>query len=409
MMGIVGGAMKKNYGGLSGLVLLCVSGIISAQYVQTPADQAEVKNLLQQADSIKGKEYSQSEAHMSVPSVQKLMSGMADLARNKRIIDETLAKERELQKTHYVFYTAVPYMRLFQDVTRKLYKKKVGNVGALKDKSFQFIRYTYDDPIYKEYKNATDFLVKEITQNGIIDDNDIRLKTILVATNLALFANIRVTGESTWDYLNHPQAWVQASSDRLEAALKSFGYPTSFTKRLMELAPLIQHDQGELFQIFIPKNMVDDVGYVSWRQGIPFDPELIKRMFGRALVKADGVNPVYHDEIDQRIYTIKRQWKAKDREAMSMVNTMLDHAKRGDYRLSPVLQQYQQNPAEVFGINYQQGRLLVTDSMLLNPTSGIKIYRYSNVSQDKVREYKKKLRHIMLEMHALKARLTSKA
>ena len=134
-------------------------------------------------------------------------------------------------------------------------------MGALEDKSFQFIRYSYNDPVYSQYKNATDFLVKELTQNGIIDDNQVRLKTILVSTNLSLFGNAAFAGESTWKFLNQPQPWGVAPAAWLEASLKSFGYPAEYAKKLIALAPLIIHDQGDLFLILYQRRwwMMSDI------------------------------------------------------------------------------------------------------------------------------------------------------
>jgi|GEM_PF-2070334 len=387
-------------------------GAQQADLSPTAADQTELQHIIHEVDQAKGRGYTQTEAHMSVPSVQEAMSGELNLARNKRIITEALHKERALTDDYYVFYTAIPYMRLFQDVTRKLYKRKFGTVGALKDKAFQFVRYTYNDPVYSQYADATDFLVKELTQSGIIDDNQVRLKTILVSTNLSIFGNAAFAGESTWRFLNKPQPWGVAPAAWLEACLKSFGYPPEFTKKLIALAPFIKHDQGDLFQIFVPRALVDRVGYLSWRQGIPFDPDVIEEWFERDPLYlgklGEGKGAIIHEEINERIYNLRRQWQAGNLEVRRQVNLMVKHAKEGKYWLSTGLDAYKKTPQDVFEINYQQGRLLITNDMLLNPNSGLKIYRYSNLPPSQMTEYKKKLRHVFLEMEAHKKRLTNK-
>ena len=109
------------------LYLVCGFVLVATLWMnvrQFPADQAELKHILHQVDHAKGRGYTQAEAQLSVPSVQQAMSGELNLARNKRIITEALHKEHALKDDYYVFYTAIPYMRLFQDVTRKLYKKE---------------------------------------------------------------------------------------------------------------------------------------------------------------------------------------------------------------------------------------------------------------------------------------------
>ncbi len=388
---------------------LCVQAVDAGQVSlkPTPADQAELKHIVDEVGRIKGRGYTQTEAHLSVPSVQQLMNTVQDLARNKAIISQAMTKERELNDNYYVFYTAIPYMRLFQDVTRKLYKRKVGNIGALKDKSFQFVRYSYNDPVYSQYPDATDFLVKELAQYGIIDDNQVRLKTILVSTNLSLFGNLTLSGESTWNFFNHPQSWGVAPAAWLEASLKSFGYPPEYTKKLIALAPLTQDTQGDLFQIFVPHNLVDQIGYHSWRQGIPFDPEIIETWFERdpLILSKRGL---YHEEIKERVYNIRRRWQAGDPAVKKLTELMIERARQGKYRLSTGIEAYKKTPRDVFEINHQQGRLLITNDMLLNPNSGIKIYRYSNLTGSKLAEYKRKLKHIFAEMDSYKKRLTGK-
>src|ERR1700722_15636609 len=319
-------------------------GAWAADPMPTPADQAELRSLVKQVDQAKSRGYTQGEAHLSVPYVQKAVGGELFLDRNKKIISQALKKERELKDGYYVFYTAIPYMRLFQDVTRKVYKRKFGNVGALQDKSFQFVRYGYNDPVYSKYANATDFLIQELGQNGIIDDNDVRLKTILVSTNVSLFGNAAFAGESTWRFLNSPQPWGVAPKAWLEASLKSFGYPPEFAKKFITLAPMIKHDQGDLFQIFVPKSKVDEVGYLSWRQGIPFDPELIEKWFGRDPLQLGKIGEakvaIVHDEINERIYNLRRRWKSGDQKVRTFVNQMIQHAKEGKYSLARGLDAY---------------------------------------------------------------------
>src|ERR1700722_5114525 len=354
---------------------------------QTPADRNVLQTVMQQVQEGSRIGYTQSEAYLTIKMVQDKLNTTPWLDKDKKIIMDAMAKERELKNDYYVFYTAIPHMRLLQDITRKLYKKTVGNVGALQDKAFQFIRYTYNDPLYNQYKNSTEFLTKEITESGIIDDNDVRLKALLLSVNIAFFGNIHSTGESTWHYFNNPQAWVSVPLQWIEASLTSFGYPRVYAKKFLTLAPLTQYAQGELFQIFVPKNTVDDIGYLSWRQGIPFDVDILTSWFGRTTL---GIGSwILHDEIKERVYKLRRQWKAGDESVQDQVALMLEQVKLGVYRLSDVLDDYKLTGPK--NTEDMQARLLITNAGLLNPQSGIKIYRYSNLPAGKLSEYKKKL------------------
>ncbi|MBI2774772.1 hypothetical protein HYX58_02090 [Candidatus Dependentiae bacterium] len=367
------------------------------------AEIADEQVAMQLFDSVKAAEkrgysFTQSQAQLSVPRIQQKVRSLEKLAQNKKIIDECFRKEMDMKNTHYVFYTAVPYLRLFQDITRKLYKRKVGNIGALSQKSFQFIRYTYNDPIYGQYKDVTDFLIQEIQENGMVDDNLTRLKTILVSTNLAFFGNIGFTGESTYYYLNHPQPWARAKREWLDASLKSFGYSTAFSNELLALQDLTKTGMGDLFQLFIPKEMVNSIGYLSWRQGIPFDVPFISAIFQRPNLSLSRADQIYPDEINKLINEIKKNWKEKDPATVTLVNNLLESVRAGKFHLDEFLQTYKKAPAALPFLNYYQARLLVTNDQLLNPSSGIIIYRYSSMDPQKEQEYKAKLNGILEKM-----------
>jgi len=368
-------------------------------------DQVEAQQLLQQAKLGS----TQSEAHLTRRWVRVDLVNEAGIARHKKIIDQALERERKYKDKYLVFYTSIPYMRLFQDVTRKLYRRVEGKAGALKDKAFQFIRYTFKDPTYSQYKNVTQFLLDEIEKNGMVDDNDVRLKTILVSTSLAFFSNIGQPGESAYSYFNNPQAWASLNPDWLKKSIRSFGYPEEYTDQLIDLAKTIITDTGDLFQIFIPKTEANNIGYVSWRQGIPFDPQFLKWLFEREEMTYSRKDKLFHAEINEKLKKLKKNWLARDPETVKMVEYMLDNVKNGKYLISPFLTKFVNEPEKIeFPINFAQARLLVTNDYLLNPKSGILIFRY--VTLDPIREelYKQRLRNIIQQMEVNKQKQLGK-
>lgn len=359
----------------------------------TAADQEVARGLFEKA---KNYPESQSYSQLRVKFVQDKVLGLSGLARHEHIIDLALAKEVEMAKQGYaVFYTAVPYMRMFQDISRKMYKAVVGKVGALEEKAFQFIRYAYQDATYMQYDNVTDFLLTEIAKEGIIDDNLIRLKTILVSTNLAFFGNAGFTGESTYFYFNNPQPWASANPEWLRTALVSFGYSPNFVDELMSLVPDIVTKTGDIFQIFITMNKVDDIGYLSWRQGIPFDVAFIQDLFGRPTMKFGRSDRIYAEEINNRIAEFKEKYINGDQGAINMVNYLLKSVANGDYRLSPFLVFYKTGKLPY--TNFYQARLLI-GPWFLDPTQGVKIYRYSTLDIAREQAYKRRLKDIFRRM-----------
>lgn len=360
----------------------------------TAADKAVAQSLFQRTEQFK--KLAQSYAQLSIDSVQEKVLELPGLARHKKLINQALTKEVEMAKKGYaVFYTAVPYMRMFQDIVRKMYKAVHGKVGALQEKAFQFIRYTHNDPVYTQYSNVTDFLIKEIEKEGIIDDNLIRLKTILVSTNLAFFGNAGFTGESTYHYFNNPQPWASANPDWLKAALISYGYSSMFVEDLMALVRGIVTDTGDLFQIFIPLSMVDDIGYLSWRQGIPFDVPFIEDLFGRPNMHFDRSDHIYAAEINNKIAEFKKKYQEGDPGVINMVDYLLRNVEMGLYRLTPFFKLYKTGKLPF--MNFYQARLLI-GQWLLDPIWGLKVYRYSSLDEERESLYKVKLNKIFDRM-----------
>lgn len=356
-------------------------------------------------DFSKGRRITQSQSHLLLSGVKDMVLKKAkNLNENADIIKWAFDKETE-HADYYVFYTSVPYMRLFQDLVRNFYVQDFGAIGALKYHQFQFLRYFYNDPFYDQYKDINEFLFTELGQNGMIDDNMLRLKIILLSTNLSFFGNIGLKGESTYNYMNEPQKWVSPNPAFLKDSLLSFGYPADYVDDFMALIPLTipEPPKGELFQIFIPKKLVDKVGYLSWRQGIPFDPHIMKSIFPDKFdkeIKLDYSSHILGEDLTNAVKTI-RENKA---QFAPLTEAVINKVKQGYYKLSDFLNFYKNPRPEVNRVkdnwkisllNYCQARLLITNKELLNPASGIIIYRYSLLEREKLEEYTKKFNELV--------------
>lgn len=351
-----------------------------------------------------GKLFTQTQAHLSLPITKKKIKYMVGIVKNKDIITKTQKKELSL-KDYYVFYTAIPYMRLVQDVVRKMYKNAIGNVGGLPSskQAFQFLRFTNKDSVYNQYKNATDFLTRETKASGLIDD-EVKSKTILVSANLALFGNIGTNNESTWYFFNNPQPWSTLNRSILESALKSYDYSVKFVPEIMTLLPDLKDAKGnlttDLFQIFIPKATVNEVGYLSWRLGIPFDTELIPKALGLATMTFGPEDKLSYLAVKEKVTAFRTKYQNNDPEARAITDQWLTNISKGKYHLSTFLDKYKSAPTSLNIANAAQARLLITNTMLLNPASGILIYRYSMMDPKKELAYKQKLNEIFKRMEA---------
>ncbi len=63
---------------------------------------------------------------------------------------------------------------------------------------------------------------------------------------------------------------------------------------------------------------------------------------------------------------------------------------------------YCNKPEDLHGINYAQARLLLTDDILLNPASGVKIFRYTDVDHKSMEKYEERLDQIIQKIVASK-------
>lgn len=352
-------------------------------------------------------------AHLNAETVRSKTYSLENLAKNKTVIEAAIAQEKLHSKDYYVFYTAIPYMMLFQDVALRAYTHTYGKIGAFQKDAFQFIRYNYTDPVFNQYHDVTDFLLRELNAEGIINDTISRLKTILVSTNLALFANTGFTGESTWHFFSNPQKWVQLNPAFLINCLKYFGYPTTFAPEFLALNEYLIDTDGNLpsslMQIFIPKKLVNAIGYVAWRHGIPFDPEYIQTVMQRKSMTFGVGDQLIYEEIKKVSDEFQEKWRKGDPQARATVLNLMKKVVSGAFHLNPFLDQYMKDPESIRSINYRQARLLITNSILLNPKSGVEIYRYHTpVPPERLKIYLEKMESIFMRMDAVRDALKTK-
>jgi hypothetical protein len=314
------------------------------------------------------------------------------------IFADCLAKEVENADTHYAFYhTTDNEWRLAQDVYTQLYA--AFNPSTPKD--FAFLRFEdISGP------KAKDFLVNELRQHGLVDDNG-EVRALLLSVNISLFGNTGFPSECTWDYFLKTREHVQPGRDTYDQMMDKFGVSRKYVEELLSLMKLLETKEKTLLQIFVPKHKIDEIGYLAWATGIPAHDEVVNWVRSSVQKK---VYPKYKKDPETgKVYAgeLWAMWDLADKfqkqqEKDPMFKNLMENVKAGDYSLDKYLKIYCNNPWEIKGINYAQARLIFSPDVLLNPLSGIKIYRYTSMTKQQNSEYSKKLKDIIDKIVATK-------
>ncbi len=324
--------------------------------------------------------FSQSEAHLSIPMIKDHVRITYDkeVAQHRDLINAIIAKEREMLKEPYAaFYHAydVEYFVL-QDIYKAFYKLFYPLTDPMSE--FELLRFP-GDPLFNTYKSVKDFIENELDKNTQIDDSLKSVRAFVIAANLALFGNVGVSSECTFDYFvkqkSHGGALkIKALTEQMLGLLK---LPASYAKELSELADMVK-DHGAIAQIFIPLSVVDKYAYFARSWGAPHgNPLALGYLFNR--------------DIDKQ-HRMEAFWKLLDKnpkDALTVHGTV-----------SEVLKQFRTAPAAIPNINRLQVRLLLTSDMLLSPGSGVKIVRYTTIAPDRLKQYNDKLQKLVYRIFA---------
>jgi hypothetical protein len=196
----------------------------------------------------------------------------------KRVRDEVIHNEQIYGTGYYCFYHAQdPRMRIAQDLYRRVYEKYTQEEI---DKDFYFFRFpTPVDSTFSKYSTANEFLIDKIRETGMIDDNDAGTKLHIISANLSLFGSMGHAGEETFHYFQIGKGQTELNpTSFIQQFFQNFGFDESVVPDLMKAASLIDSSEGSMFQIFVPKNMVDIVAFLAHPHGIPFDDQLLDDM-----------------------------------------------------------------------------------------------------------------------------------
>jgi hypothetical protein len=327
----------------------------------------------------------QTTALFSIDRIKKLIMETFYPNTKKKLVEAIIKQEKAHFHTHYAFYHAQNgEYRIYQDLYRKLYE--FFNVsGELQN--FTFLRFPGPASTqYDAYANISDFLKDELKKRGIINDNVNDTRTFVLSVNLSPFGNPQVAGEATCHYFLNAISWVGPDQKMYQDILTSFECTNEYVPDLIKLSQKIKTKEGSLFQIFIPKNLVNQYVYLSWRQGVPHDTLLLHQLFETTKIPASTINTVlgkYQDEWSTNI--------VNDPKVQALFEQAIDRINKGDAKISDILDHYANNPESLKGIEYLQARILLSNDLMLNPDSGVLIYRYTTIPEKTMAKYEAEL------------------
>jgi hypothetical protein len=334
------------------------------------------------AVSIYSDRFTQSEAHMSLPEIKKLIAKNYDLKPYDKFIAAILSNEKKYKDGYYVFYHGTDNVwRLPQDLYTQLYAY-FNPLGYRATKDFTFLRFE------DEYgpSSAQEFLVAELKKSGLINDHG-KMGAILLSANLALFGNVGVPSECTWEYFMKSRGHANPSRITYEKIMDKFGLTHKYIEQLMSLVKLYDTKEQTIVQIFVPKDKVDQIGYLSWIKGIPAHKETMD------WVKRSVKNKTY-PKTQPAIVDLTETFK-HEQEVNPIFKNLMERVEAGDFSLDDFLHMYRNNPEKIVDINDVMARLIFTPDVLLNPDSGVKFFRFSTATPERLQVYHQRLNEIV--------------
>lgn len=267
------------------------------------------------------------------------------------IVQECLRNEANLLKSHYVFYTAHDYrLRVAFDLNTALYEREFNT----KVSDYLFLR-SYKVDRYENLPPLNQWMDGIIEKYGEISDYGPETAGFLLSTNLSLFGEIGRPNSNTWKYFIKSQSANAPPMGLIfDETLKSFiedpAQRMHIVYVLTKLAETIETPEGNLLQIFIPTEKVNESAYLSKPRAKVWD---------------------------EKLFDITQDWDEK-KERYTKISTILDL--------------YRNKPA-AFGSKLDQleARVMPRKEYFAFPRSGVKIFRFTTLDSEREKIYLKRL------------------
>jgi hypothetical protein len=243
-------------------------------------------------------------------------------------VDQMIAKEEEMRDDYYVFYQAHPgtyrFLRRLNERLHNKWAKNSDSQGFDISDDFTWLRSpgTFDSQEPKTTWSSAHW-VQQMMQGT----QDTSLGMYLLSTNLSIFGNFSNAGESTTAFFLNQQEATSYAVSLFGKAAKQLDPERGSSGTLMRKAKKFLAGSS-MMQIFVPKQIVGDVAFLS---------------------KAGGA-PVNED-------------------------------------IGGFLDSYTQSPGTVGPLKeYYQARLIMSHEAFRNPALGVKMFEYSAMSKTKENE-----------------------
>lgn len=285
-------------------------------------------------------------AAKSILNSQELAELDARKQQYPKFVEQVIEKEKQFCNDYYVFYHSqqVP-LSIFQDFLKELYAL-INIHNPIEE--FSFLRMWHEA---EQAINANEFLKKLDKENAWWGT----YAKSLMCVNLSLFGNLNNLGEdSFWYFKNGHNCAPPKIQNLLEELCKHFGLDKKYVSKITDLSKIIDTQEGHLLQIFIPKEKANDYFYLSF----------------------PGCTPYSH-KIDDATY---------------------DNAKKRHTKISPILDKYIGDLSSINQSNLLQARLLLSNDFMLNPSSGVKIFKHTTVPEAQMQNYKSKIKLLAQEV-----------
>lgn len=271
--------------------------------------------------------------------------------KHSKLMSRVIEKEKEFSDTHYAVYhgqRAEHY--ILQDFLKQLYQL-ISIHAPLKD--FEFLR-PWDRAM--EQVSANRYIDNHERINGTIwNDHSEQLRKDMMCANLALFGNITNGGECTWSYFtNNVNVNPANIEDILKSIFSEFNLNESYIPKILELFKKISIESGLLQQVLIPREKIDECVYLAEPMGTPYRNSILAKLF--------------------------------------------DTVKKRHTRISSIIDHFIETPEKISNIDALQARVLFSKDIMLNPDSGVKVFRYTTNDLVNIKSYEKELLAIMQEL-----------
>jgi|GEM_PF-6236654 len=320
-----------------------------------------------------------------------------DWATYRPILIEMLENEKKYP-SYYVFYHA--------------HKKELGLIFDIYKEIFDFLSISAGSgqtvlmrdimsPRGYQYRTVNEFLdswpLTTFYQDQVTARNNRRLdrwmggwndskdplRMLLLSANISLFGNAGNDLSSSLYFFVHSESFSDTESI-LTSFFKIWKFDEKYIKQLNDLQQLVEGGKsGHMLQIFIPKEQINNLVYISEIYGIPWHEKITETFDARKQRHTDALS----------ILDLYRNNPSAIVTDMGKGDYKMYNKTPQDKRLTPNFL----NTASKFSVNPLQARILLTPQ-LFDPASGIKMFRYSLTPETQLPEYKKQLKAIVQNM-----------